>query len=320
MIIPRYWAEGVVRHRGEGRQVTVRRFGWSDVDPGEAQAVADSRAAEALGRILSGEKLAKREPKVPYNGADGVPIREEIVSENGDVVITRNSYGALCLNTPDVLFADVDEEAVISPGIGCAYLLGLAVACIGLGWGTGSPALGVWGLLVGLVGGALAAWSRIRYADPLKRLKGRIERFLADRPDWRIRVYRTPAGFRLLAMHRVFSPDDPEVAGLFAAVRADPVYVRMCKRQQCFRARISPKPWRAGMKEHIRPRPGVWPVREEWMPVRLAWIREYEQKAAGYASCRLECELGLGLTDSKARRVQGLHDGLCRAGSGLPLA
>lgn len=320
MIIPRYWAEGVVRHRGEGRQVTVRRFGWSNVDLGEARSAADLRAAEALGRIRAGEKLAKREPKVPYNGADGVPIREEIVSEHGDVVITRNSYGALCLNTPDVLFADVDVEAVISPGIGCAYLLGLAVACIGLGWGTGSPALGVWGFLVGLMGGALAAWSRIRYGNPLKRLKDRIERFLADRPDWRIRVYRTPAGFRLLAMHRVFSPDDPEVAGLFAAVRADPVYVMMCKRQQCFRARISPKPWRAGMKQHIRPRPGVWPVKEEWTPVRIAWIREYEQKAAVYASCRLECELGGGVTDSKVRLVQGLHDEFCRAGSGLPLA
>ncbi len=320
MIIPRYWAEGVARHREEGRQVTVRRFGWSAIDPEEARSVADARASEALGRILSGEKLARREPKVPYNGADGVPIREEIVAEHGDGVITRNSYGALCLNTPDVLFADVDVGTGISSGMGCAYLLGLAVVCIGLGWGTGSPGLGVWGLLVGLVGGALAAWSRIRWGDPLKRLKGRIERFLAGRPGWRIRVYRTPAGFRLMAMHQVFAPDDPEVAGLFAAVKADPVYVRMCRRQRCFRARVSPKPWRVGVKEHIRPRPGVWPVREEWMPSRRTWILEYERKAVGYASCHFECELGLGSVDTKARAVQVLHDGLCRAETGLPLA
>ena len=30
---------------------------------------------EALQRLLTGEKLARREPKQPYNGADGLPIR-----------------------------------------------------------------------------------------------------------------------------------------------------------------------------------------------------------------------------------------------------
>jgi len=36
-----------------------------------------------------------------------VPIREEIVSRHGDTIITRNSYGARCLNTPNALFADI---------------------------------------------------------------------------------------------------------------------------------------------------------------------------------------------------------------------
>ncbi|MEQ1893799.1 MAG: hypothetical protein ABL998_14750, partial [Planctomycetota bacterium] len=34
--------------------------------------------------------------------AEGVPIREEIVSEHDAAVITRNGYGARCLNTPNV--------------------------------------------------------------------------------------------------------------------------------------------------------------------------------------------------------------------------
>jgi len=57
--------------------------------------------------VLSGEKLIRREPKIPYKGAAGVPIREEIVSRHGETIITRNAYGARCLNTPNVLFADV---------------------------------------------------------------------------------------------------------------------------------------------------------------------------------------------------------------------
>jgi hypothetical protein len=40
---------------------------------------------------------------MPYNGAAGVPIREEIVGRHGETVITRNSYGARCLNMPNVL-------------------------------------------------------------------------------------------------------------------------------------------------------------------------------------------------------------------------
>jgi len=94
MIVPQFWAEGRVRGRHDGRQVTVRRFGWSDTSQADAQANADDRAAEALRRVLAGERLDRREPKVPYNGADGLPIREEIVARHGDTIITRNSYGA----------------------------------------------------------------------------------------------------------------------------------------------------------------------------------------------------------------------------------
>lgn len=59
--------------------------------------------------------LTRRERKTPYNGADGVPIREEVVAKNGEAVLTRNSYGALCLNTSEVLFIDVDNEQLVSP-------------------------------------------------------------------------------------------------------------------------------------------------------------------------------------------------------------
>jgi hypothetical protein len=108
MIVPKYWAEGRIQQNRGGRKVTVCRFGWSDISQADAQAKADSRAKEASSRLVAGEKILRREPKIPYNGAEGVPIREEIVSRSGDAIITRNSYGARCLNTPNVLFADID--------------------------------------------------------------------------------------------------------------------------------------------------------------------------------------------------------------------
>lgn len=108
MIVPGYWAEARIRHRTRNKQITIRRFGWSDISLEDAQQRADHRAAEALAMSERDPSLLRREPKTPYNGADGVPIREEIVQRHGDNIVTRNGYGALCLNTANVLFADVD--------------------------------------------------------------------------------------------------------------------------------------------------------------------------------------------------------------------
>ena len=118
MIVPQYWAEGRIQERVDGKQITVRRYGWSDDSPLAAQAHADQRTREAFDRSPSGETLERRERKVAYNGADGMPIREEIVERQGDTVITRNSYGARCLNTPDVLFVDIDFDEPAHPGLG----------------------------------------------------------------------------------------------------------------------------------------------------------------------------------------------------------
>src|SRR3954447_10800391 len=133
MIVPQFWAEGRAHARRDGPAVTVRRFGWSDASPADAQANADARAAEALERILSGEPLGRWERKVPYNGADGLPIREEIVARHGDTIITRNSYGARCLNSPNVLFADVDFPDLSFP-VGCLILLAVAALAVVIGW------------------------------------------------------------------------------------------------------------------------------------------------------------------------------------------
>ncbi len=124
MIIPHYWAEGRAQQLHLGKQITVRRFGWSNHSDADAQAMADQRAQQALERIVSGEKLERRETKSAYNGADGVPIREEIISEHGDAVVTRNAYGARCLNTPNVFFADLDCE----PYAALSYMVSIFIA------------------------------------------------------------------------------------------------------------------------------------------------------------------------------------------------
>jgi hypothetical protein len=42
-------------------------------------------------------------------------------------------------------------------------------------------------------------------------------------------------------------PSSPEVQGLFQQLEVDPLYAMLCHQQQCFRARVSGKPWRMGL-------------------------------------------------------------------------
>jgi hypothetical protein len=325
MIVPRYWAEGWRDGVVRGRRKTIRRFGWSDVSPADAQAMADQRAADALDRFTAGERVPARESKVPYNGADGMPIREEILREVGTAVVTRNSYGAQCLNTPDVLFVDIDFEdpprfwqwAVIAT-ILCAAAAGIGVwlESAAAGLAIGVAALPVSWLASEAVTACRVGWAGGREAIARRRIDG----FAEARPDWNIRLYRTPAGFRVLVLHRTFDPREEEVAECFAALGADPQYARMCVRQNCFRARVSPKPWRIGIARHMRPRPGVWPVAPERLPIRNRWIEEYEVRAREFAACHFVEALGMGGVHPSAATVQRLHDDLARANTSLPLA
>jgi hypothetical protein len=324
MIVPQFWAEGRVQSNRDGRQVTVRRFGWSDSSQADAQANADARAAEALQRILSGETLDRRERKVPYNGADGLPIREEIVSRYGETIVTRNSYGARCLNSPNVLFADIDYSPAAPCLLGC-FIFVLLVAIAGVAaWHAGSWVLGIVlcfvALIVAMPIASLLHKQYLRTKGGIEEaVRARISQFGNRNPDWALRVYRTPAGLRLLVTHRSFEPSDPAVRAFFANVGADPMYVRMCLNQQCFRARVSPKPWRIGISSHMRPRPGVWPVRPERLEERRNWIEAYESAAAHFAACEFVESVGSGVIHAQIAPVVKLHDDLSQANSGLPI-
>lgn len=325
MIVPAYWAEARVQHRRQGRQITIRRFGWSDSSQADAQALAEQRAGEALALAVSGEPLPRREPKIPYNGAHGVPIREQIVSRHDQTVITRNSYGALCLNTPDVLFADIDFGAAPSWRLVVAVgLLGVLGAAAG-GWYARHFGVFFFLFLLALVLSAALPPLMLRAVQALHGgaegvARDRIRRFCAQHPQWNLRIYRTPSGLRVLATHQLFDPLSVEVAQCFQALGTDPVYVAMCRNQRCFRARLSAKPWRIGIPGHLKPRPGVWPVAPEKMPEREAWLAHYDSLAAAFAACHFVETVGSGVTHPQAQQVQDLHDNMSGALGTLPTA
>lgn len=341
MIVPEFWAEARISeqfgrdHASGRRSLTVRRFGWSNDNLADAQAMADARTREAFDRILAGAGLPKRDPRVPYD-AEGLPIREQIVERDGDIVITRNSYGARCLNSPEVLFADVDFDEPVSAWNKYYFLSSLAAAVIA---GALARHLGVfllsWIFATGIAIALAQARGRALHranGGPEGRARKRIDAFIAAHPHWHLRLYRTPNGFRLLAMHQVFDPNDPAVIGFFEAIGADAYYALLCRRQHCFRARVSPKPWRIGERARSTragvpsnnpasmPKAGVWPIAAERMHERERWVEQYERKSLGYASCRFVEALGSRDYVMATQAVQRLHDDMCRSDTTLPLA
>jgi len=331
MQIPEYWAEARATGKVNGRERVVRRFGWSDESHALAQRQAEERAQAALAELQAGRRVPPREQKLPYGG-DGLPIREQVLARRDDLVITRNSYGAHCLNEPDVLFADVDVaprppdllERALSRGAGVLSVTGFLMAI----WlwrheGTGACCLAVVAALA-LPVGILSVRSRLRarpgkLAANRRRTEQHVRQVLAGHTEGRFVLYETPAGFRVLALHQTFDPRGAAARQLLRDLRSDPAYVQMCELQACFRARVSGKPWRMGVR-HIVPRPGVWPVHPDRMARREQWIAEYEAAAAGFAACRFVAELGDGPVHPRCAAMQRIHDELSRARSGLPLA
>ncbi len=323
MLIPAFWAESKAQQLVDRKQITARRFGWSQSSQTEAQNKADERLAEALKRILSGESLPRRERKHAYNGSVGVPIREEIVEQYGDTIITRNSYGARCWNSPNVLIADVDFNESSSCRLILIMVGLMMVFALAAMWWTASVWVGVVLGVLAIPLGNLLAWA---YHRSLVNSRGGVEEmacagireFMAQNPNWNARVYRTPLGMRMLVTHQTFSASDPIVTECFKKIAADPVYAKMCQRQDCFRARVSPKPWRIGIADRMRG--GVWPVAENKMSERKAWIERYETASRPYSACTFFEEIGSGTIHPDVRPVIELHDRLCQSEARLPIA
>jgi len=324
MIVPEYWAEARREVRHNRKQLIVRRFGWSDDSVASAQAHADARAQEALHAIAAGQSLPRSERRTNY-GVEGVPIREQIVERHGDIVITRNSYGALCLNTPDVLFADIDHRpapagCVIPTLLACALWVVVAIAA-GNVWNWVAGVALASAVLVA-VNAVVLVVKRARHRDEQLEAGAlaRVEQFTRQHPDWHLRAYRTPAGMRVLAMHATFSAQDPVVQRLFDALQTDALYARMCRVQHCLRARLTPKPWRIGVRRRIRPPVAAWSAEQAFLPARLQWIAEYQRKAQSHAACRFLRAFGDERNvDPRAEAVRALHDRIARAYEPLPL-
>jgi hypothetical protein len=99
------------------------------------------------------------------------------------------------------------------------------------------------------------------------------------------------------------------------SLHCDPLYVKLCSVQECFRARLTPKFWRCGA---TRP-PVRFPWADDAQELRMReWEAAYHAAADRYATCELVATLGSLGTTAEAERIMAVHDEMCcRPGSTL---
>jgi len=217
------------------------------------------------------------------------PFREEILQEIKDAngatsaVITRNSYGCQVLNTVNVMFVDIDLPEPKPVGL-FKRLFGKAEPVVN---------------------------------QPLIDALARVENWTRSNPQWGWRIYRTRAGLRLLATQALVAADSTAAISVFEALGADPLYQKLCKSQKCFRARLTPKPWRCGQRN----KPPRWP----WLSQREAdefkkWESHYQSLIPNFATCELIKQIGNPAIHPEVQIILKTHDEATRANSKLPLA
>ena len=209
------------------------------------------------------------------------PLREEIVRAiggDGSAVVTRNRYGALVLNAARVPFVDVDIPAP--------------------------------------TGGGLRALFGKR-PDPGAAVLERVREACARVRGASFRIYRTAAGFRVLATDLTLDPQSSRAEELLTGFGADPYFTMLCKLQASFRARLTPKPWRCGCLS-----PSTSYPREDAAAQQKheAWLSEYEAAIRSKATCAVVETIGFGRVSEEARPIVEEHDRVCRVEEKLPLA
>jgi hypothetical protein len=274
MRIFRYWEKKEESFLNKaGQREVFACYGGSNESPAAAFADASARAQRVLSRIV-GYALSQDDYE-----AD---IREEIVRAiDARNVVTRNRYGAEILNSSEVMFIDVDWAPPSWPSWQdfCA-------------WFRGNPP---------------AVTRRKKLSEFVARKAAEL-----DLTRIGVRAYDTHSGMRLIITGRPFDPCSSEVADLMKHFAADHLYGILCRKQGCFRARLTPKPYRMRMRT-IRV---TFPRSAEQQTLLDSWISDYDVTRTEYATCRFVREWGL----SSGHPVISFHDVATGALSGRRLA
>lgn len=205
-----------------------------------------------------------------------VEIREEILQTVDDkTIITRNRYGAQVMNAENLMFLDIDKPK----------------ASLGGFFKKSSP-------------------------EQDKEKIFEMVRKLAASPKYNglaFRIYETFQGARVIVLGKEFNPTDRATLDMMNEFNCDTLYTTICRKQGCFRARLTPKPYRMKMKAYKVKYPC-----ETTDGAFESWLQSYESESRNYSVCRLVEQIGVSTFG--ATEAVRIHDEVTGVTFRQPLA
>lgn len=279
MRIPRYWAKARVEGQdAKGRKIWMFGLGYSDDSPEDAMVKARTRAQQAITRFVN--RSFEKADRYLYHDR---PLREEILEEitSGGKrigVITRNAYGCKVLNAASAMFIDIDFPA---------------------------PNKGLLDKLFGK-----------KEPDQEPVYLEKVKAWQAGNPQYSLKVYRTSRGLRCFIINKLIDPLSEESRRILNELGSDKQYTTLCKVQECYRARLTPKHWRCS----IPPPPNRYPWDNAAAEQKFrAWENNYQTKTSKYTTCKVLATLGGEGTNAETAMIMDSHDRVA-CGGHLPLA
>ena len=287
MKIPPYWSKA--RHPSDGSNAhtdSVVACGWSFSSLEDAKKQAALRAKRIFDLVTRGQKPGM------YEYTDR-PVKEEIIKEISDgtkqaALVTRNRYGALVLNSANVLFADVDY-----------------------------PAAKASGFVEGLIFMFMPKKREARRQEKIVETTQKIEQWAKTNPSRSFRMYRTQQGLRLLFTDKLYEPTSEETMATLGGLNADPMYITLTRKQECFRARLTAKPWRCGCPRPPNTYP--WDNADSERAFRQ-WEKQYTGAEEKFRTCEFIKAFGNMADIETVKIITTAHDQLSRIESAAPLA
>jgi len=180
-----------------------------------------------------------------------IEIREELVDRIDDKnAITRNRYGALVLNSENTIVIDVDEPKY----------------------------------------SFLDFFRNFNIEAKKQKMLNQIIKSTAHSSysEMGFRIYETRKGYRVIVTNLKLSSKDQMVKKLFKRFNCDPIYARLCFKQECFRARLTPKP--SNMKHPAYK--VIFPRNTIEQDQFAEWLSSYNKKSEKYSTCKLVHQVG----------------------------
>lgn len=293
-----YLAKAKIVFNFQGKEIEITRYGWSDLSQEDALCCANNRCQIAKEKILMEGKFATGDVHYYSTGQ----VYEEPIEHFPELnlINTRNNYGAICLNVDNVMFLDIDDNDLFNalPKKKRTIM-------------ETNPATG---FFARLFGETIREEKVIEepLIEPLHFLTQKILAFIQQNPKAAFNLYRTAAGYRIIVLHSLFDIENTYVSDYFQHFLVDELYTKLCFSQQCYRARLTPKPWRMGLSDR-------WDKNYEDKQ-KSEWLNAYEIKAQNYATCHFIQTFGHTIMPPKVATIVKLHDERTKAYSLLPLA